>query len=81
MPQQTIVVQEAQSGFEVVPRLAGDTVLLDTASGSIRTRLGEWTELGAISTERSSATGGIGAAGRASGSSSRRTWLRVEALD
>jgi len=79
--QQTIVVQEAQSGFEVLPRLAGDAVFLDTASGSIRTRLGEWTELGGISTERSSATGGIGAAGRASGSSSRRVWLRVEALD
>lgn len=81
LSQQTIVIQEAQSGFEVVPRLVGDAVFLDTASGSVRTRLGEWTELGGAASERSRETGGIGAASRSAGSVSRRVWLRVEALD
>lgn len=79
--QQTIVVQEAQSGFDVVPRVVGDSVLLDTASGSVRGRLGEWIELGGISTSRSREAGGIGMARRSSGETAHRVWLKVEALD
>jgi len=44
--QETFVVQDAAAGFEVVPRLAGDTVFLDTATGTVRGRLGEWLEAG-----------------------------------
>ena len=81
LSQQTMVVQEAQTGFEVVPRIVGDAVILDTASGSVRTRLGEWTELGGIASERSREAAGIGGESRSRGAASRRVWLKVEALD
>ena len=68
-------------GGLLVPRLAGDTVFLDTPSGSVRGRLGEWIELGGISTSASREASGIGSAGRSSREASRSVWLKVEALD
>jgi type II secretory pathway component GspD/PulD (secretin) len=75
--QETFVMQEASTGFEVSPRLAGDRVFLDIAqqrqafagpgvreagvSTSASGRLGEWFELGAIA-------------------SGARVWVKVEEL-
>jgi hypothetical protein len=78
--QEVTVVQELTSGFEVIPRLLGDTVQIElvqqrqgsadyqraatTASG----RLGEWFSLGAVAST---------AAGDAE---TRRVWIRVDEL-
>jgi type II secretory pathway component GspD/PulD (secretin) len=80
--QETFVMQEATSGFEVSPRLAGDRVFVDIAqqrqafsgpgvretgvSTSASGRLGEWFELGAV------AAAGVGSA------SAARVWVKVE---
>lgn len=49
--QESFVMEDATSGFEVVPRLAGDKVFVEIASQNVATsasgRLGEWFELGA----------------------------------
>jgi hypothetical protein len=81
--------RETVSGFEVVPRLAGGHVTLDiyqsrgnqAASTSTTARLGEWTELGGISSARSTDERGIASASRAVQSGGRRVWVKVEALD
>src|SRR2546421_7849024 len=78
--QEVTVVQETASGFEVIPRLAGDTVQVEivqqrqnpacyqrsdtVASG----RLGEWFELGSVA--MSGALGG----------ETRRVWIRADEL-
>jgi type II secretory pathway component GspD/PulD (secretin) len=94
--QETFVVQDATTGFEVSPRLAGERVFLDIASqregfsgagvegtrvGSAASgRLGEWFELGSI------ASGGVqGARGLASSDNARaagltRVWVKVEEI-
>ena len=78
--QEVTVVQETASGFEVIPRLARDTVQVEivqqrknpasyqrsdtVASG----RLGQWLELGSV------------AMGGALGGETRRVWIRVDEL-
>ncbi|MEA3194527.1 MAG: hypothetical protein QOD26_2860 [Betaproteobacteria bacterium] len=88
--QEVTVVQETTSGFEVVPRLSGSTATVEifasragstTASSIASGSLGEWFELGAIEGSASRDQRGIGSAGRATGSESRRVWVKVEALD
>ena len=90
--QETIVVQERATGFEVVPRLSGDAVQLEIApqresadrfqriATTVRTRLGEWVEIGAAATGAARADQGVLSSGRSSVEESRRVWLRVEAL-
>lgn len=62
--QEVTVVQDTRSGFDVVPRLAGNTVYVDIAMANGRTSasgpLGEWFLLGAVDT--------------------RSVWLKVDAL-
>lgn len=77
---------ELASGFEVVPRLAGNEVVLDIVQGQqvstvARVRVGEWVEIAGATAERSREARGIGSASAARGTESRRVWLKVEALD
>jgi type II secretory pathway component GspD/PulD (secretin) len=88
--QEVVVVQDLTTGFEVVPRLAGSQVLLDIApqrenvegsrrtATTISTRLGEWTEIGAITASTVRDDRGIASASRSSGAESRRIWVKVE---
>jgi len=84
--QEVTVVQETTSGFEVIPRVVGDTVQVQiagqrpgsaaatTASG----RLGEWFELGQVAMGGARDERGIASAGRVSGGETRRVWVRVD---
>jgi hypothetical protein len=84
--QEVTVVQEATSGFEVIPRVVGDTVQVEiagqrpgsaaatTASG----RLGEWFELGQVAMGGARDERGLASAGRVSGGETRRVWVRVD---
>ena len=90
--QEVTVVQEMTSGFEVVPRLSGNTVQVEiaqqrasaagyeragtTASG----RLGEWFLLGAVAMGGSRDTRGIASASQSSGGETRRVWIRVDEI-
>jgi hypothetical protein len=90
--QQVTVVQETASGFEMIPRLAGDTVQVEivqqrqnpasyqrsdtVASG----RLGEWFELGSVAMGGSRDERGLTGANRTSGGETRRVWIRVDEL-
>lgn len=77
-PQHT-VIQEVATGLEVVPRLAGDQVMLDIApqreardavqrvATTLTTRLGVWTEIGGVQSMASA--GNI---------ESQRIWVKVE---
>ena len=62
--QESFVMEDATTGFEVVPRLAGDRVTMEIVSQSVSTsasgRLGEWFELGAVG--------------------SRQVWVKVEGI-
>jgi hypothetical protein len=95
--QETFVVQEASTGFAVLPRLTGTTVHLEVAPqremlgprGSVQSqrvatsatgRLGEWFEIGGVVAASTRDERGIAAAGRATGSESRRVWVKVEEL-
>jgi hypothetical protein len=90
--QETIVVQERATGFEVVPRLAGDSVQLEIApqreSGerfqrigtTVQARLGEWVEVGGAATTGARSDQGVLSSGRSGVQESRRVWLLVEAL-
>ena len=80
------MVQETTSGFEVVPRVSGNSVQVEivqqrpgsaaatTASG----RLGEWFELGSVATAEARDDRGIASASRSSGGETRRVWIRVD---
>lgn len=86
------VLRETASGFEVVPRLAGDTVLLDIAqrretaaqqqalSTSVSGRLGEWLEVGGAVEDASRDSSGLASRGTNRTIGSRRVWLKVEEL-
>lgn len=86
------VMQETATGFEAIPRLAGDRVLVDIAQrrdsfdrqGSLSTtvsaRLGEWFEVGGAMEDASRRDSAILSERRTRGAQSRRVWLRVEAL-
>jgi type II secretory pathway component GspD/PulD (secretin) len=85
--------RDQQSGFQVVPRLAGGMVHLDIAQQretgmqaqrlvtTTTARLGEWVELGGTGEAAARDDRGIGAASSRRASESRRVWVKVEALD
>lgn len=85
--------RDLQSGFEVVPRLAGGLVHLDMAQQretgmqgqrlvtTTTARLGEWVELGGTAQASARDDRGIGSASSRRASESRRVWVKVEALD
>jgi type II secretory pathway component GspD/PulD (secretin) len=84
--QEVTVVQETTSGFEVVPRVIGNTVQVEiaqqrpgsAAATTAKGRLGEWFELGAVAMTAARDERGIASASRASGGETRRVWIRVD---
>ncbi len=84
--------RETATGFEAVPRVAGDTVLLDilqrretlsqqqSLATTVSARLGEWFEIG--SALREAARDDRGITSRRSGATqeARRIWLKVDEL-
>jgi type II secretory pathway component GspD/PulD (secretin) len=92
-----VAMQDAATGFEVVPRLSGDRVFLDiaqqreklTGSGAVQgqrmsssasARLGEWFELGGITSSAMRDERGIASASSARSADSGRVWVKVEEL-
>lgn len=93
MPLQgTDVIREINTGFEVVPRLSGDTVLLDITqqratpvqqqglATAVSARLGEWFEIGAVAAAAARDDRGIAQASRSRSAESRRIWVKVEEI-
>ncbi|HXM82517.1 MAG TPA: secretin N-terminal domain-containing protein [Burkholderiales bacterium] len=86
--QETIVMQDIGTGFDVVPRVAGDRVFMDIGSqretqrivSTVSGPLGEWFSLGAVSEASSRDSRGIGSASAARGSETRRVWVKVEEI-
>ena len=86
--QEVTVVQETASGFEVIPRLAGNVVqveiaqqrLSQRAATTVSGRLGEWIDLGAVATYATRDSSGLAARGQASGGETRRVWIRVDEI-
>jgi len=90
--QEVTVVQEQASGFEVIPRLAGNVVHVEIAqqrerigtsqraASAVSGRLGEWFELGAVAVNATRDTSGIASRGQASGGETRRVWIRVDEI-
>jgi hypothetical protein len=86
------VMRESTSGFEVVPRLAGSTVLVDIAqrrdtldrqqalATTVHARLGEWFEVGAAMEQASREDRGIASQANRQSAESLRVWLKVEEL-
>lgn len=86
------VIREVSTGFEAVPRLARDTVLLDIAprretldrqqplATTVSARLGEWFEVGGATASTQRDERGIASGRRSSATETRRVWLKVEAL-
>ena len=80
-------IRETMTGFEVLPRIAGNQVLLEIAqrretlsqqqalASTVSTRLAEWVEVAGVA---ESATRSDGAVARSA--ASRRVWLKVEEL-
>jgi type II secretory pathway component GspD/PulD (secretin) len=85
-------IRELATGFEAVPRLAGNTVLLDIAprrettdrqqhlTTTVSARLGEWFEVGGAATSDNRNHRGIASASRSNMAESRRVWLKVEEI-
>lgn len=85
-------IWETGSGFEVLPRISGDRVLVDIApqkesrerqqrlATTLSARLGEWFELGGAQERAARDERGILSRSRTSSSESRRVWLKVEEL-
>ena len=92
IPQEIAVMQETTSGFEVIPRLAGDTVQVEIvqqrerpasyqrASSVASGRLGEWFELGSVAMGSARDERGLTGASRVAGGETRRVWIRVDEL-
>ncbi|MFN2646653.1 MAG: secretin N-terminal domain-containing protein [Burkholderiales bacterium] len=92
IPQEITVMQETASGFEVIPRLAGDRVQVEIvqqreqpasyqrAASTVSGRLGEWFELGAVAMGGARDERGLASASRTSGGETRRVWVRVDEL-
>lgn len=95
--QESFVMQDALTGFEVAPRLAGDRVFLDIApqresfadsgavqgqrvSSSASARLGEWFELGGITSSGIRDDRAIASASSSRSVQSRRVWVKVEEI-
>lgn len=88
----TMVIREIATGFEAMPRLAGDTVLLEIAprretpdqqqhlATTVTARLGEWFEVGGAATSTERDDRGIASASRSRSTESRRVWLKVEEI-
>ena len=85
-------VWETATGFEAVPRLSGDTVLLDIApqkqsldtqqsmATTVSARLGEWFEVGAVVSQAVHEERGLASRSRSASAASERIWLKVEEL-
>lgn len=90
--QPVTVMQETASGFQVVPRVAGDRVQVEIvqqretaasyqrASTAASGRLGEWFELGQVAMGARRDERGIGSTSQVSGGETRRVWIRVDEL-
>lgn len=90
--QETIVIRETATGFEVVPRLSGETVFLDIApqretlahqqrvATTVSARLGEWFEIGSAAASASHGERGIVSASRSRATEARRIWVKVEEI-
>lgn len=91
LPQgQHTVIREDATGLEVVPRLAGDLVMLEIApqrqmrdavqrvATTLATRLGVWTEIGAVEAGAARQARGIASASHAGTLESQRIWVKVE---
>jgi hypothetical protein len=86
------VMQETATGFEAIPRLAGDRVLVDIAqrrdsfdrqgalSTTVSARLGEWFEVGGAMEDASRRDSALLSERRTRGAQWHRVWLKVEAL-
>ncbi|MGH8692559.1 MAG: secretin N-terminal domain-containing protein [Burkholderiales bacterium] len=84
--------QDLASGFEVVPRLAGGSVILEIlqrrdtrqqqqmAATTISARLGEWVEIGGTASAAARDDRGIGSASSTRAAESRGVWVKVEEL-
>jgi hypothetical protein len=87
---QETAYRESATGFEAVPRLAGDTVLLDILqrretlsqqqglATTVSGRLGEWFEVGSAVREAARDDRGIAARRTGEAHEARRIWLKVE---
>jgi hypothetical protein len=85
-------IWETATGFEAVPRLSGDTVLMDIApqkesfdrqsrmATTVSARLGEWFEVGSALASAARDDRGIASGSRSRSTESRRVWLKVEEL-
>ena len=85
-------VWQTGTGFEVVPRISGDRVLLDIApqkesfdqqhrmATTVSARLGEWFEVGAVASSASRDERGLASGRSASAYDARGVWLKVEEL-
>jgi hypothetical protein len=85
-------VWDTGSGFEAVPRVSGDSVLVDIApqkeslerqqrlATTLSARLGEWFEVGGAVSSAARDERGIASGSRSRSSETRRVWLKVEEL-
>jgi hypothetical protein len=82
-------VEEMTSGFEVVPRVVGDSVTMQiysshagstAASSTVSGRLGEWFELGSIAVNAGRDQHSIGSARERNRMETRRILVKVEAI-
>lgn len=92
MVRESVTMRERATGFEVAPRVSGQTVHVDIApqrengdsfqraSTTVSARLGEWFEVGGAADAAARSDRGILSSGQAASSSSRRIWLKVEEL-
>jgi len=78
--QEVTVVQETTSGFEVVPRISGDTVHVELAGTTASGKLGEWFLLGAVDMGGSRDARGLASATQSSRGETRRAWIRVDEI-
>jgi hypothetical protein len=85
-------VWETATGFEAVPRLSGDTVLVDIApqqeslerqqrmATTVSARLGEWFQVGGALSGAEGDERGIASRSTSRSAESRSVWLKVEEL-
>ena len=86
--QETIVMQDIGTGFDVAPRVAGDRVFIDIGSqretqrivSTVSGPLGEWFALGAVSEAGSRDQSTIGSTSASRASETRRVWVKVEEI-
>jgi hypothetical protein len=85
-------IWQTATGFEAVPRLAGDLVTVDISpqkesferqqrmSTTVSARLGEWFEVGGAASSATRDDRGIASSRSAGAAETRRVWLKVEEL-